>query len=72
MRLFDRIRELNQTEDRKGLRRLCDRMALGGIRFQGQPVIFKYADMRDVFAQADPSIDAERFEELMQLADSAE
>lgn len=72
MKLHERIRELNKTEDAIGLRNLCHRMALGGIRFQGQPVIFKYADMRDVFAQADPSIDAERFEELMQLADSAE
>lgn len=46
-------------------------MTTGRIRFHGVPVEFKYDDMRQCFEDADPTIDAERFEELMQLADYA-
>jgi hypothetical protein len=66
MTLKEQIIELNRTENAQQIRKLADRLRLG---YRG--VQFNYAETRELFARCDPTIDASRFEELMQLADSA-
>lgn len=66
------IIELNRTEDAAGLRRMADYLRDGRLKTrQGVPVLFDYADTAAFFQRCDPTIDAARFEELMQIADSA-
>ena len=71
MTLKQTIRELNRNENGVEISRLVDSMRRSTIRFMGIPVHWTYADIRDCFMRCDPSIDAARFEELMQLADYA-
>lgn len=63
------IRELNRSEDGARIRRFVD-AARTGIRTRQGRMTFTYNELRELFQRCDPAIDASRFEELMQLADS--
>lgn len=56
----ERIRQANRTDDFREIRRIMD-----GLRH------LTYAGCREYFAACDPTIDADRFEELCQEADYA-
>lgn len=67
--ISQRIREANNADNGDEIRRICDELRAGKMRFQGQRLYMDYYDQRMFFHDADASIDALRFEELMQLAD---
>lgn len=61
MNLRERIQHANRIEDGREIRRLLDFLAVNYAT--------TYADCREIFGRA--GIDAERYEELCQLADNA-
>lgn len=69
MTLTDRIKliESNAERDPNAVRRFIEGIMCGGVKLNGQPVIFTYADMQELFQRA--GIAHDRFEELCQIAD---
>lgn len=67
----DYIRELNRTEDGPRLRKFADGLIAGINTPKFGRVKFTYAEMAELFQRCDPTIDAGRFEELMQIADAS-
>lgn len=63
------IQEMNRTEDGARIRRFVDNARMGVRTNQGL-VTFDYNELRELFQRCDPTIDASRFEGLMQIADS--
>ena len=49
------------------VRKFLERLRTGRVRLNGVPVLFDYADMRELFARQ--GVDADQFEELCKLAD---
>ena len=71
MTLAEKIQEVNESEDPKELYSLAENL-LAGTAVKGRTggiIRLTYFDMRDLF-QAVGGIDAERFEYLMDIADS--
>jgi hypothetical protein len=69
MTLKERIQETDRTADPHEVRKLLDHIRRGGVKFQGRPVIFTYADTVELFGRQ--GVSADRFEELCRLADYA-
>lgn len=72
MTIAERVRQINATADGAACRNLVNGLRSGRFRLGPTPVHFNYTDMADFFHRCDPSIDAQRFEYLMQIADEAE
>lgn len=66
------IQQLNRTEDGPRIRRFVDNVRDNGIITRLGRITFTYKELGELFQRCDPSIDATRFEELMQLADAAD
>lgn len=64
------IQELNRTEDGQRIKKFVDASRVGIVTPLGR-ITFTYKELGELFQRCDPSIDANRFEELMQLADAA-
>jgi hypothetical protein len=69
--LKQRIVDANNAADRDPelIARLIPAVLGGGIKFQGVPVLYTYAEAAAMFQRCDPRIDAARFEELCQIVD---
>lgn len=71
--LKQRIVVANNEADRDPalIARLIPAVLAGGIKFQGTPILYTYAEAAALFQRCDPRIDAARFEELCLIADAA-
>ena len=67
--IMNRIVEANKANDGKAIERICMQLKGGIVRFHGVPLRMDYDDQRLFFKDADSTIDNDRFEELMKLAD---
>lgn len=69
MTIAETIREFrdNPRPDPILVRKFLERLRTGRVRLNGVPVLFDYADMRELFARQ--GVDADQFEELCKLAD---
>lgn len=71
MTLKDRVREAIASGDPKRIGDLMTALRFG-IPFRGRRVTFDYKEQQELFQRCDPGCDADRFEELCQMADEAE